>query len=68
VVSRDAGGRILNGGGPGPELRIVLELAPGLPAEAVRGIVTELNNRLAGSKRFAEAVDSIEISLRTGGD
>ncbi|MGN6405430.1 SseB family protein [Sinomonas sp.] len=68
VVSRDAGGRILNGGGPGPELRIVLELAPGLPAEAVHGIVAELNNRLAGSKRFSEAVDSIEISLRAGGD
>jgi hypothetical protein len=68
VASRDAAGRILNGGGPGPELRIVLELAPGLPAEAVRGIVAELNNRLAGSKRFAEAVDSIEISLRAGGD
>jgi hypothetical protein len=68
VVSRDAGGRILNGGGPGPELKIVLELAPGLPAQTVRGIVAELNSRLASSKGFAEAVDSIEISLRSGGD
>lgn len=68
VPTRDRSGRVLTGGGPGPELRIVLELAPGLPAETVRGIVTELNNRLAGSKRFAEAVDSIEISLRAGGD
>ncbi|MCH6470875.1 SseB family protein [Sinomonas terrae] len=68
VVSRDRSGRILNGGGPGPELRIVLELSPGLPAESVRDIVAELNGRLAGSERFAESVDSIEISLRTAGD
>lgn len=68
VVSRDRSGRILNGGGAGPELRIVLELTPGLPADAVRGIVTELNGRLAGNERFAEAVDSIEISLRSAGD
>ena len=64
VATRDRSGRVLAGGGPGPELRIVLELAPGLPADAVRGIVAELNGRLAGSERFAEAVDSIEISLR----
>ena len=68
VVSRDRSGRILNGGGPGPELRIVLELSPGLPAESVRDIVAELNGRLAASERFAESVDSIEISLRAAGD
>jgi hypothetical protein len=68
VPTRDRSGRVLTGGGPGPELRIVLELAPGLPAETVHGIVTELKNRLASSKRFAEAVDSMEISLRAGGD
>ncbi|KHL00782.1 SseB family protein [Sinomonas humi] len=67
VVSRDRSGRILNGGGPGPELRIVLELSAGLPAESVRGIVAELNGRLARTERFAEAVDSIEVSLRTAG-
>jgi hypothetical protein len=65
VATRDRSGRILAGGGHGPELRIVLELEAGLPAEAVHGIVAELNGRLAGSERFAEAVDSIEISLRT---
>lgn len=68
VVSRDRSGRILNGGGTGPELRIVLEILPGLSAEAVRGIVAELNGRLAGSERFAEAVDSIEVSLRAAQD
>ncbi|MDQ4502660.1 SseB family protein [Sinomonas sp. ASV322] len=67
VPTRDRSGRILAGGGAGPELRIVLELEPGLPADAVRGIVTELNGRLAASERFAEAVDSIEISLRAAG-
>jgi hypothetical protein len=64
VATRDRSGAILAGGGPGPELRIVLELEPGLPADAVRGIVAELNGRLAASERFAEAVDSIEVSLR----
>ena len=46
----------------------MIELAPGLPAAAVRGIVAELNGRLAASERFAEAVDSIEISLRAAGE
>ncbi|WP_138443801.1 SseB family protein [Sinomonas susongensis] len=68
VVSRARSGRILNGGGHGPELRIVLELSPGLPADSVRDIVAELNGRLAGSERFAEAVDSVEISLRSAAD
>ncbi|WP_422936187.1 SseB family protein [Sinomonas sp. P47F7] len=68
VATRDRAGRVLAGGGPGPELRIVLELAPGLPADALREMVAELNGRLAGSERFAEAVDSIEISLRAFGD
>ncbi|WP_336853169.1 SseB family protein [Sinomonas albida] len=68
VATRDRAGRVVPGGGPGPELRIVLELAPGLPADALREMVTELNGRLAGSERFAEAVDSIEISLRAFGD
>ncbi|MEA5454531.1 SseB family protein [Sinomonas sp. JGH33] len=67
VATRDRLGRILTGGGHGPELRIVLELEHGLPADAVRDIVAELNGRLAASERFAEAVDSIEISLRAAG-
>lgn len=64
VASRDAAGRVIPGGGHGPELRLTLALAPGLPAEAVRETVSELNGRLAGSKRFAEAVDSIEVKVR----
>ncbi|MDQ0259656.1 SseB family protein [Sinomonas atrocyanea] len=64
VASRDAAGRVVAGGGPGPELRLTVSLAPGLPAEAVRETVSELNGRLAASARFAEAVDSIEVKLR----
>ncbi|MGY3565599.1 SseB family protein [Sinomonas sp. RB5] len=64
VASRDAAGRIVAGGGPGPELRLTVSLAPGLPAEAVRETVSELNGRLAVSTRFAEAVDSIEVKVR----
>ncbi|MDP9883563.1 hypothetical protein J2W21_001053 [Sinomonas atrocyanea] len=64
VASRDAEGRVVAGGGAGPELRLTVSLAPGLPAEAVRETVSELNGRLAASTRFAEAVDSIEVKLR----
>jgi hypothetical protein len=64
VASRDASGRVVGGGGHGPELRLTLALAPGLPPEAVRETVSELNGRLAGSARFAEAVDSIELKVR----
>ncbi|ASN51665.1 SseB family protein [Sinomonas sp. R1AF57] len=64
VASRDASGRVLAGGGPGPELRLTVALEPGLPAEAVRETVSELHGRLAGSARFAESVDSIEIKVR----
>lgn len=67
VASRDAAGRLVPGGGHGPELRLTLALAPGLPAEAVRETVSELNGRLAGSARFAEAVDSIELKVRPAG-
>lgn len=63
VASNTAAGRVVAGGGPGPELRLTLSLAPGLPAEAVRETVSELNGRLAGSTRFAEAVDSIEVKV-----
>lgn len=64
VASRDAVGRVIAGGGHGPELRLTVSLAPGLPAETVRETVSELNGRLAGSERFAEAVDSIEVKVR----
>jgi hypothetical protein len=64
VASGTATGRVLAGGGPGPELRLTVALAPGLPAEAVRETVSELHGRLAGSARFAESVDSIEIKVR----
>ena len=68
VASRDVEGRILAGGGPGPELRLTLSLEPGLPSEAVREAVRELHSRLAGSRRFAEAVDSLEVKVRPAQD
>ncbi|WP_077489225.1 SseB family protein [Sinomonas mesophila] len=68
VASRDAAGRVIAGGGPGPELRLTLALTPGLPSEAVRETVAELHGRLAGSKRFAEAVDSLEVKVRPAQD
>lgn len=64
VASMHADGRAVAGGGPGPELRLTLSLAPGLPAEAVRETVSELNGRLAASTRFAESVDSVEVKVR----
>ncbi|GAB4098776.1 SseB family protein [Sinomonas halotolerans] len=68
VASRDSSGRVLAGGGAGPELRLTLALEHGLSAEAVRETVAELHGRLAGNRRFAESVDSLEVKVRPAQD
>jgi hypothetical protein len=64
VASRAADGSIMAGGGPGPELRVVLYLEDGLDAAGVQDLVSGLNGRWAQNELFAERVDSIEVSLQ----
>jgi hypothetical protein len=64
MASRTAAGSIMAGGGPGPELRVVLYLEDGLDAAGVQDLVTGLNGRWAQNELFAERVDSIEVSLQ----
>lgn len=63
VASRTADGRVLAGGGSGPELRIILALAPGLDRQAVSGIVGDVREQLAANRNFAERVDSLDLKL-----
>ncbi|UYY82848.1 SseB family protein [Arthrobacter sp. YA7-1] len=64
MASRTADGSAMAGGGPGPELRVVLYLEDGLDPAAVQDLVAGLNGRWAQNELFAERVDSIEVSLQ----
>lgn len=63
IASRTASGRILAGGGPGPELRLVLAARDGLSQAELQALAGRLQERLGASKDFAERVDSLEISF-----
>ena len=64
VASATAGGAFVPGGGPGPELRVVLYLEDGLDAAGVQSIVAGLNSDWSRNAVFAERVDSIEVKLQ----
>lgn len=64
VASATAGGAVVGGGGPGPELRVVLYLEDGLDAAGVQTIVAGLNADWSRNAVFAERVDSIEVKLQ----
>ncbi|MHA7239132.1 SseB family protein [Arthrobacter sp. TMS1-12-1] len=63
VLTRTAGGSIASGGGPGPELRMDLQLRPGLSPEEVRDVVDSFRGTLLGLTDFVERVDSLDIKL-----
>ena len=63
VASRTADGTLVSGGGPGPELRITLQLAPGLDADGVQSIAAALQRSLAAQPEFVERVDSLELKI-----
>lgn len=67
VASLLSDGRHVDGGGPGPELRLIVGLIPGLNESEVKEIVGELQNRLAAEKEFVERVDSLEVKLANAG-
>lgn len=64
VAGRTADGAVLPGGGPGPELQVVLYLEDGLDAGAVQQLVASLQAGWSRNVLFGERVDSMEIKLR----
>jgi hypothetical protein len=64
IGSATAHGAQLQGGGAGPELRVVLYLEDGLDASGVQAVIAGMNSDWARNELFAERVDSIEIKLR----
>ncbi|GAB3529193.1 SseB family protein [Arthrobacter monumenti] len=63
VASLLSDGRRVDGGGPGPELRLIVGLVPGLDEANVKAVVGELQNRLAANREFVDRVDSLEVKL-----
>lgn len=63
-VATTASGHRVEGGGSGPELRVVLHLEDGLDAAAVQGLVAGLQAEWSRNVLFGERVDSMEIKLR----
>ncbi|MFC9354362.1 SseB family protein [Arthrobacter sp. NPDC057013] len=64
VASATAAGARVEGGGAGPELRVVLYLEDGLDAAAVQDLVAGLQAEWSRNVLFGERVDSIEVKLR----
>lgn len=56
-------GRLMSGGGAGPELAVSITLQPGLDQPAVEGVLYSLQTYWAGNEYFARAVDSVQIRL-----
>lgn len=63
IPSRAAGGKVVAGGGAGPELRLTLVLEEGLSQEDVRAMTAAFQDRLQNLQEFVERVDSLEIRL-----
>ncbi|WP_299165297.1 SseB family protein [uncultured Arthrobacter sp.] len=63
IPSRTAGGKVVGGGGAGPELRLTLVLEAGLSQEDVRSTTAAFQDRLQNLQEFVERVDSLEIRL-----
>jgi len=63
VLTRAADGSIASGGGPGPELRMDLQLRAGLAPTEVRNAVASFRQHLLDLTDFVERVDSLEIKL-----
>ena len=63
VAARTADGRLVSGGGAGPELRMSVRLQPGLSPTAVRDLTERLRASLQARREFVERVDSLEIRI-----
>ncbi|PQZ96655.1 hypothetical protein CQ017_16775 [Arthrobacter sp. MYb224] len=68
VGSRDVSGAAVLGGGPGPELNLQFVFAARTPEAEARQSTKDIHGRLAQNPEFAEAVDSLEVSLLSAPD
>ena len=64
VAARDAEGRLLPGGGPGPELSVELLLVPGLDRAGLDAASETFRATVAADPLLAERIDSLEIRVR----
>lgn len=64
-TAADPSGRLVAGGGTGPELCVTLTLLPGLDQLAINGLLARLQDFWAANEDFAHAVDSVQIRLRS---
>ena len=63
IGAKSATGKIVAGGGAGPELRLVLKVREGLGRAELQALAARLQRRLGGDPDFMERVDSLEISF-----
>lgn len=63
VGARDAQNNPVAGGGSGPELQLQFTFSYGTSEARAREITGQVHQKLAGTQEFAEAVDSLEVSL-----
>ncbi|MCW2133537.1 SseB family protein [Arthrobacter sp. VKM Ac-2550] len=61
IGAKTASGKIVAGGGAGPELRLVLKVREGLGRTELQALAARLQRRLGGDADFMERVDSLEI-------
>ncbi|MHC6593544.1 SseB family protein [Arthrobacter sp. C152] len=64
VAALAADGSVVQGGGTGPELQVVLYLEDGLDAAGVQDLVARLQAEWSRNVLFGERVDSLDIKLR----
>lgn len=65
VGSRSKDGQVVLGGGPGPELNLQFVFGPGTSENDARETTRAIHGRLSQNTEFAEAVDSLELSLHS---
>jgi hypothetical protein len=63
IGAKTGSGKIVAGGGAGPELRLVLKVREGLSRTELQALAARLQRRLGGDPGFMERVDSLEISF-----
>ena len=63
VQARTGTGKILRGGGAGPELAIKLAVLPGLTREQLNMVIQDFQRSLASSDLMSQVVDSVQIKL-----
>jgi hypothetical protein len=63
IGAKTGSGKIVAGGGAGPELRLVLKVREGLSRTELQALAARLQRRLGGNPGFMERVDSLEISF-----